>query len=423
LDAPSDHPLEIVIFSRSGVSVRTLAPGAELSVGRDAECAIVLDDFAVSRRHAVFHGGPPAEIEDLGSSNGTYVTPVSARAASGATGDQKRLSGKRMALAAGDTVSIGGALAVVREARAADAQCVVGDPAMVALYEQAARAARAALPILLVGETGVGKDVLARFIHQASPRKDKPFLALNCAAISEGLFESELFGHERGAFTGAQQAREGLFEAAHGGTLFLDEIGELPLATQAKLLRALESGEITRVGSTKPRRVDVRFVAATNADLEKAANNGAFRKDLYFRVNGLTLAIPPLRARRGEIADLARRFMEDASRRMNLPYRAEFAPAALEALSAHDWPGNIRELRNVVERAVALSNGNRIGVGDLPSSVRGGARAPSSKERVVQALAECNGNQTRAAELLGVSRRTLINRMIEYDLPRPRKDS
>jgi transcriptional regulator with PAS, ATPase and Fis domain len=225
---------------------------------------------------------------------------------------------------------------------------------MVALYEQAERAARSSISVLVLGETGVGKDVLANAIHRASPRSRGPFLGLNCSAISESMLEAELFGHEKGAFTGAVQARPGLFESASGGTVFLDEIGELPLATQVKLLRVLEDRRVMRVGGRKAIDVDVRFVAATNRDLESACARGAFRSDLYYRLAGLTLTIPPLRERREEIAPLARLFAERSARQLDRA-TPTIPPVAVTQLESYPWPGNVRELRNAMERAVVLA--------------------------------------------------------------------
>jgi two-component system, NtrC family, response regulator AtoC len=433
-----ERRLELSVYSARGVATYALPPGKQLVVGRGDDADIPIDDVAVSRRHAIFHAGPPLEVEDLGSSNGTFVSRASSGAGAGAqTADQKRIPATRMELSSGDTVHFGAALVVVKTAAAPAASTtsgknapegiVVRDATLVRLYEEAARAAAMSLPILIVGETGVGKDVLARFVHERSPRAKKPFIALNCAALSETLAESELFGHEKGAFTGAVQTRAGLFESANGGTVFLDEIGELPLATQAKLLRTLESSEVQRVGSTKPIKVDVRFVSATNRDLERSSAQGKFRQDLYFRVNGITLHVPPLRARKSEIAELARRFLEAASKKADFPSAPSLANETIAALEAYAWPGNVRELRYVMERALVTGGEGPILPEHLPPQMRGTGPVATVKEegatreRVIEALAQCDGNQTKAAELLGVSRRTLINRMIEYGLPRPRK--
>jgi len=435
--------LELAVFSSKGVAVHPVVPGKRLVVGRAGDADISIDDAAVSRRHAVFHAGPPLEVEDLGSANGTFVSPAaaSAQAPHSPTADQHRQRTGRAALRPGDSVFIGAAVLVVRVAAAAPApadvlegfDAIVRDRAVVRVYEEAARAARLSLPILLLGETGVGKDVLARFIHQRSRRAARPFIALNCAALSESLAESELFGHEKGAFTGAQHARAGLLEAAHGGTVFLDEIGELPLATQAKLLRTLESSEVQRLGSVRTVRIDVRLVSATNRDLERDAAQGRFRSDLYFRVNGIALRVPPLRERTGEIGELARRFLAAAARQAGIGEPPAISPEAMAALERYAWPGNVRELRYVMERTLVTAGAGPIAPEHLPPQIASGAgeagrahghampRAdPATRERVIEALAECDSNQTRAAEKLGVSRRTLINRMIEYGLPRPR---
>ncbi|MEC7519444.1 MAG: sigma-54 dependent transcriptional regulator [Myxococcota bacterium] len=310
-----------------------------------------------------------------------------------------------------------------------------------AVYERALKAAQTHLSILLLGETGVGKDVLAHAIHKASPRRDGPFVPLHCAAMAESLLESELFGHERGAFTGATGDKPGLFEAADGGTVFLDEIGELPGSVQVKLLRVLEDRRVRRVGGREAKDVDVRFVSATNRDLEAEVEAGRFRQDLYFRVGGLTLEVPPLRERVEEIAPLTERFTHHAWHQLRRPRAPTWSPAALDALAAHDWPGNVRELRNVVEQCVALLDGDEVRPEHLPARLARRASSPApaperprskmehlearmrelDRQRIVEALEACGGNQTRAAKMLGISRRTLVNRLDAYDLPRPRK--
>ncbi|MEI9952634.1 MAG: sigma 54-interacting transcriptional regulator [Pseudomonadota bacterium] len=315
---------------------------------------------------------------------------------------------------------------------------VVRDPAMQRLYQLARQVAQGTISVLILGETGAGKEVLAQTIHSASARAHQPFLRLNCAAFNETLIESELFGHEKGAFTGALQAKPGLLETAQGGTVFLDELGELSLATQAKLLRVIETREVTRVGGLKPRLIDVRFVAATNKSLEEEIEQRRFRQDLYFRLNGVILTLPPLRERQTEIEALALRFAREVAEQLGKPC-PEFSSEARAALHAHRWPGNIRELRNTVERAVLLCDGARIEVRDLPmermtlaghgsSTERPVATQPeltpgaaNERERIVQALAECAGNQSRAAKLLGISRRTLVNRLGELGIERPHK--
>ncbi len=324
------------------------------------------------------------------------------------------------------------------EDTAPSSAAVVEDPAMVDLYRVVDRVAQGTISVLLVGETGVGKEVVAEALHRRSPRVDAPFVRLNCAALTQTLVESELFGHVRGAFTGADQDKRGLIEAADGGTVFLDEVGELPLPTQATLLRVLERREVQRVGSLEPRPVDVRFVSATNRDLEEEIAHGRFREDLFYRLNGVTIAIPPLRDRPGEIALLARMFVDRVSHELGVEPPA-LSDRAEALLGGYHWPGNIRELRNMIERAVLLCTGDLLDAEHLPvdklsatwSSTPARPRRPRAaaaspehderKQRILDALDVCAGNQTRAAEHLGVSRRTLTKWLGRYDIPRPRK--
>jgi DNA-binding NtrC family response regulator len=328
--------------------------------------------------------------------------------------------------------------ATVTVERAADAPAPAAgaiadafDPTMVD------RIAKSSINVLVIGETGVGKEVMARRLHERSARPDAPLLCLNCAAFTETLLESELFGYERGAFTGATHAKRGLLESARGGTVLLDEIGEMSLALQAKLLRVIEQREVQRVGALKPIPIDVRFLAATHRDLDAEARAGRFRADLFFRLNGITLAIPPLRDRLHELEPLARGFVAAACAEAHRDDVPELAPAALALLRRHAWPGNIRELRNVMERAVILCTGDRIEAAHvtLEPAPRETSIEPGLSElatiyqldpareraRIVEALTACKGNQTQAAKLLGISRRTLVTRLGELDLPRPRK--
>ena len=329
---------------------------------------------------------------------------------------------------------------------------LVYDVVMERVHQLAERAAAGTINVLIVGETGVGKEVLAERVHRQSPRAAKPFLCLNCASLSEHLLESELFGHERGAFTGASEAKPGLLETAPGGTVFLDEIGEMPVLLQAKLLRVLETRLVTRVGGLKPKAIDVRFVAATNRNLEEEVAAGRFRRDLYFRLNGMTLHIPPLRARRGEIAPLAAIFIRQFSEPLGRP-EPDLSDEARLMLEAYVWPGNVRELRNMMERAVLLCTGEDILPEHLLLESMSAAMAPATdpapplsarptqpmsvvtddaaraaprpgedeRERILRVLAECAGNQSRAAKLLGIARSTLVLRLNEYQVPRPRK--
>jgi transcriptional regulator with PAS, ATPase and Fis domain len=335
---------------------------------------------------------------------------------------------------------------VSRRASAGQAEeddILVADAAMKGLHLLAERVAASNISVLILGETGVGKEILARTIHRHSPRADKPFLPINCASLSESLLESELFGHEKGAFTNAHAAKTGLFEAANGGTILLDEVGELPLTIQAKVLRVFEDREVRRLGGVKSVKIDVRFVAATNRDLEKDVEKGTFRRDVYYRLNGITMLIPPLRERLAEIEPLARAFASRFASRESRPI-PDIAPEALELLSSYSWPGNVRELRNVIERAALLCGDGPIDVSHLPVKKIKGTypstppsvpppanegwipprprdRGPEERAWILAALERAHGNQTRAAALLGISRRTLVSRLEEYGFPRPRK--
>jgi DNA-binding NtrC family response regulator len=314
----------------------------------------------------------------------------------------------------------------------------------------AARAASSNINVLILGESGVGKDVLARTIHQLSPRAGKPFVALNCASLPENLLESELFGHDKGAFTNAATAKVGLFESANGGTVFLDEIGEMPMTMQAKLLQAIERREIRPVGAVKARPIDVRFLSATNVDIEVAVARGSFRRDLMYRLNTLTLAVPPLRERREEIPGLVTMFVNEATRDIGREGLA-VSDEAMDCLLAYRWPGNIRELRNAIERAVVLSDGKEILPDHLPLEkmcpppgelVELAGRSPGAvptsrlattlpplsdpkaaaeRQRILDALETHVWSQTRAAAALKMSRRTLISKLDRYGIPRPQK--
>ncbi len=318
----------------------------------------------------------------------------------------------------------------VRSLAATD-ELVGGGPALTRLRDLIARVAPTGATVLVTGETGTGKELVARAIHAASPRSGGPFVAVNCAGFAETLLESELFGHERGAFTGAERARQGVFEAAHGGTLFLDEAGEMPLPLQAKLLRVLMGGEVLRVGSTVPRRVDVRIVAATNRDLESQVRHGAFREDLYYRLAVFPITVPPLRDRREDVPALVDHLLARIARDLKVPPRP-LAPAAMAKLLAYDFPGNVRELRNLVERASILARGERIEASDLPladAPEPGGAQAPAPADQlstetdlrttletverslITRALEAADGVQAEAARRLGVSRSALAYRI------------
>jgi transcriptional regulator with PAS, ATPase and Fis domain len=311
---------------------------------------------------------------------------------------------------------------------------VVRDPELIKLHDLARRVAIGNISVLLLGETGSGKEIFAEVIHRHSSRHAKPLLRLNCAALTESLLESELFGHERGAFTGADKAKPGLFEAADGGTVLLDEIGELPLALQAKLLRVLQDKLVMRIGALEPRSIDVRFIAATNRQLQSEVARGRFRADLLYRLNGVTLVVPPLRQRLSELEELAALFLRRAAASLGQP-APRLSEAALAALRRYSWPGNIRELSNVIERAVLVAGGAPEVTAEhfpfdasanppVPAVANEAARSPAvddERQRIVDALAKHQGNQTYAAQELGIARSTLVAKMVAYRLPRPRK--
>ncbi len=301
---------------------------------------------------------------------------------------------------------------------------LIGDgPSMREIKSTIAKVARTPSTVLLTGESGVGKEVVARTIHGASSVAAGPFVAVNLGALPEGLIESELFGHEKGAFTGAVIQKTGLFELASGGTLFLDEIGEMPLHLQVKLLRVLQEQRIQRVGGTRTIPVNGRILAATNRDLEVLISKGSFREDLFYRLNVVEIRIPPLRARIEDIPALSGFLLEKHCRKIGRQFEG-FTAAALRALAGYNWPGNIRELENSIERAVIFAEGSLIGVEDLP--LPEGNALPSGrpfkklkeaeKELIVEALHVWEGNRTKAAEALGITRKTLFNKIKEYGL-------
>ena len=326
-------------------------------------------------------------------------------------------------------------------------QMIAEDEAMTAVIALADQVAASDASILLTGESGSGKEVLARYVHKKSARADKPFISVNCAAIPENLLESELFGHEKGAFTGAIARRIGKFEEANGGTLLLDEISEMDARLQAKLLRAIQEREIDRVGGTRPVKVDIRIIATSNRDLSDAVKRGTFREDLLYRLNVVNLRLPPLRERPKDIQALARHFARKYAEANGVPYRP-IASATERLLASHPWKGNVRELENTIHRAVLLATGNEIGpeairlpdgthvggtsfaagTADLPAPVRtavesaaavtrglvGRTVADVERDLILDTLDHCLGNRTHAANILGISIRTLRNKLREY---------
>jgi len=297
--------------------------------------------------------------------------------------------------------------------------------------------------VLITGESGTGKELIAKAIHYGSPRARKPLVTLNCAAIPETLLESELFGHERGSFTDAHAKKLGQFELAHESTLFLDEIGEMGAATQAKLLRVLEQGEFLRVGGQRPVRVDVRIIAATNRDLAAAMRDGSFRPDLYYRLNVVSVHLPPLRERRDDLVLLLRHFVEAKTKEMGIPEKV-LRPEAVDALLCYSWPGNVRELENLIERVLVLSEGPAVTLDDLPEALRNDdERSPGAlrdevlggrkslgvavdefeRDLILETLYHTDFNQTRAAAKLGTTRRILKYRMDQLGIQTPERDA
>ncbi len=398
--------------------------GESCVIGKDPASDLVVQDRFISNRHlrviwreGLFH------VRDLNSTNGTYLGNMRIFEVEVPLGTSLRV---------GETELI---LEAVTQGRAGPFHGIIGeDPSVRQLVDLIERVAPSEAAVTILGESGTGKELVARALHACSPRANKPLIPVNCAAISKALIESELFGHEKGAFTGAQTARRGAFEEAHGGTLFLDEIGELSLDLQAKLLRALESGEIKRVGASRPMHVDVRVVAATNRDLLSASRAGKFREDLYYRLCVIPLLLPPLRSRRGDIAVLAEHFVRNYAPRGQT---VKIHPAALEKLQQHLWPGNVRELRNVVHRALLLRKGPRIEVMDItfdseysrdpvgltsitltvPAGMTLDEMMVKLEQQIVEnTLRRHHQSKDRAAKELGLARSTLFKRLKDWGL-------
>ncbi|OGQ78836.1 MAG: hypothetical protein A2289_11540 [Deltaproteobacteria bacterium RIFOXYA12_FULL_58_15] len=407
LTAPETHP-----------GKRWSLRSREIKVGSDLTNDLTLDDEFVSSFHARFSiEDGRCIVRDLGSRNGVFVAgqkikegevPVGAQVTLGQT--VLVVTGRNQPLSVPD---------------AGSSQKLIGSSvALDRVRKVIRRIAAAEAPVLITGETGTGKEVVARLLAELSPRATRPFVALNCGSLSRNLIESELFGHERGAFTGAINRKIGAFEAAHAGTLFLDEIGELPLELQPQLLRVLETGEIRRVGSTSAFECDVRVIAATNRKLEQEVANGAFREDLFHRLHVLMVELPALAERKGDVRELATFFAE------------QFAPdgqtvsigaGALAVLEAHMWPGNVRELRNVIQRAVLLRNGDTLEAADItftPSTlatrvqtqsvVSGRTLQEIERDAIVAELRRHQGNKKEAAAALGVSRSTIHRKIEDY---------
>jgi two-component system response regulator AtoC len=426
----------LTAFWDGGSLSRVLPATGTLTIGRSSACDVRIDHTSVSRKHAVLHVGATNKIEDAGSANGTKV-------AGRVVG-----SGIPVSVAAGEIIEIGNVVVVIQGGDPAKAEQAApgfrSTPSRTSKLPPAAHSTTIAPPgaranetpmqrlerlmklvaagnihVLITGETGVGKEVVAERIHKQSRRSGAALHRVEAAALAENLLDIELFG---------QADKAGVFETTEGGTVLVDEVSELPLGTQAKLLRVLERGEVIRVDTAEPRKVDVRFIAATNRDLRAMVTEGTFREDLYFRLNGITIEVPPLRERREQIAGIATELLAKASADAKRP-GMQLSKEGVARLESYDWPGNVRELKNAIERAVLLSQGDVLDPMALPAGDAGdeaaGARlrndlAAFERQRIVEALEKCAGNQTKAAQLLGISRRTLVSRLGEYNLPRPR---
>ncbi|ATB37359.1 sigma-54-dependent Fis family transcriptional regulator [Cystobacter fuscus] len=402
--------------------------GDSFTVGKDASCDLVVQDSFISGRHLkVVRRDGLFQVVDTNSTNGTWLGPVRVFEVQVGLPTTLRLGQTELTLEP-----------VTAARREQSFHGLIGNDASVKqLVELIQRVAPSSAAVAILGESGTGKELVARALHECSQRSDKAFIPVNCAAISKELIESELFGHEKGSFTGATNARKGAFEEADGGTLFLDEIGELPLDLQAKLLRALENGEIKRVGASRPVNVDVRVVAATNRDLLSSVREGRFREDLYYRLCVVPLHLPPLRSRRGDILPLAEHFLRMYSPRGQT---VRLSQTAIDRLQQHAWPGNIRELRNVVHRGLLLRMGaniepsditfdqevNRetgIAVPELPPGMTLEQMLLKLERQIVEAaLRRYNNNRERVARELGVARSTLFKRLKEWGLTRQEED-
>jgi len=392
-----------------------------LTLGKEPDCDVVLEDGFVSGRHLrLQRRGGTFHLRDLGSTNGTFLAGARVADAEWLPGTTATLGETELVLEAGEApvgpASFEGMLS--------------GDPGMRQLFELVERVAPSDTPVTILGETGTGKELVARALHHLSARRDAPFIPVNCSAIAESLIESELFGHEKGAFSGADRLRKGAFEEADRGTLFLDEIGELPLDLQPKLLRALEQGEVKRVGAARPFQVNVRILAATHRDLRARVRAGKFREDLYYRLCVVPLSVPPLRARRGDVRALAESFLARAAPQ-GLPLR--FPEEALARLEAYDWPGNVRQLRNTVQRALLFRGpGLEVppsavtfedtrqagdpGADDDSLFVRGLTMEQVEREAIRLSLRRNGGNRAAVVRELQIAKSTVLKRIGQWGL-------
>ena len=421
--------VSVVVESGPDEGETALLRGASLSIGTDPGCDLRLTDPTVSRRHLVLSLTTDGILaEDLQTTNGSFAGSVRLRAAIIPDGAQLKIGGTVIAVRSSTSrfLVTPSALDSFHGLRGESA-------AMRSIYGLIQQLARTDLPVTVTGETGTGKELVGRALHLAGPRRDKPFLVLDCGSISPELLRSELFGHEKGAFTGADKATRGILEEARGGTVFLDEIGEMGLALQPQLLRALETRQVTRIGSHAVLDVDFRVVSATNRDLKQMAAQGTFRPDLLYRLSAVTVRLPPLRARAEDVPALAKHFIDAYVQRHHVP-APPISASALETLARHDWPGNVRELKNTIDALCALAGGAAIDVpqvrlilGDGPRGEPIPARAPvptapgaslddMEKQAIAQALDQSGWNRRAAARQLGISPTTLLRKIEKFGL-------
>jgi len=448
---PAENPARLSVSVACGLNVEIRLGLKEIRIGRGRDADLLLPDPSVSRLHArIFRVGEQYFLADT-SRNGTYL-------------DGKRVT--QAMLEGGQTFRIGpyqihflrerqspepdpptvtqgarlgsdssGPPSATIPSTSSDTFGLEGkSPFIKKLIENIRRVAGSDLPVLVDGETGSGKELVSRGIHDASSRRNRPFVVVNCGAISSDLIESELFGHEKGSFTGATAQRRGAFEIAHGGTIFLDEIGELPLALQPKLLRALEQKEIKRVGGNETILVDVRVIAATNRNIREEMSRKRFRDDLYFRLSTITLHVPPLRERREDIVPIAIIFLAEAASKANRA-APELTNAAAEFLASHDWPGNVRELRNAIQRALVMAEGPSLMAEDFsflltmestpiePAADTHLSRwEHTEKTSILAELARQRWNKTRTARELGIAKSTLFEKLKKFGIRSPESD-
>ncbi len=426
----------LLVIDGAALQVMPLPSAGMLTIGRASKCDVVIDSGSVSRHHANLLVGADVEVEDVGSSNGTFVDGA------------KLPATKRIKLTIGVPFLVGAVTLMIQTRAGSRRETTPTASQLAALEQAAARIAIGRLAVVIVGEHGVGKERFAERVHEMSPRRAASFVRINCAAVSEPLLEAEMFGNEA-------MNKPGLIELADGGTAFLGDIDQLVPNLQQRLLRAIEDAAVRRGNANsagRARPVDVRYIASTSKDLGSEVDSGRFRRDLYFRLAGASFNLPPLRDRKDEVLPLAEQFIASAAGPLGRSF--VFSEEAKGWLTSHDWPGNIRELRNACERAVLLSTGamiehhhlmieapakappgqrfrssptippplgfSSVPPADMPTQVRATV-AELEKQRILEALDRCAGNQTRAAEMLGISRRTLINRLDEYGIARPRK--